>query len=667
MGILNTDAATHRKTRKKRPDDLLSSVVRETAVQAAIDLLRRNTPFGLPSGTAWVMLVLAAADIGGLSKRHGRDEAKGSIIELIGSDQIKTVATAAMLEDEIFGIIPSEDTLARMDEYTLLAKAPYTWAVVWQDSGDGLLIDLADAATFTQARDVCAGSISLAEAIGARAWSKHSGVAEDEPTVSAADGGGAPSDGDPAGDPDDPPVFAEPFAADGAENPVGTVEVEPDEPTFGDTAGFAEFDDQDDPPESHASATAHDDTAASLSDQDEVREAIARRFLSEDLDLAIGLDEFTATFAIGAPAVQIEMPHNASEWLGDQVGHLNRQANADLAQLRAAHEDALRLLFVSLTSAHVEQVIRDVATDRDGSRYQALKNSIEQAHRERLAEKGQRIEELSARIEDDYQQQATALGRQAASEAETQFKQRNRSRMKREQLDAISVLDRELDDAYTRDLQELLRVRRSDAALKMQIGTTRIFDALAERQADHRAAEEQRLDRWRTDIGQVVDDNRKADVARIEAMAEHQRTVDEVAALRREQDALLQSQRAAHTERIRTLEEQLERDRREAVASMHIRDAEWRHTVGVEQERTKAQIARVAELLQQISTAESSENRRWNERIVQLKDDHAAQVQRLTQAAAIQARTSRVLVVVMVAISVLVAVAGFIAGAVLGG
>ncbi|QXV57384.1 hypothetical protein [Amycolatopsis sp. TNS106] len=668
MGIRGSDAASHRKDRKKRPDELLSSVVRETAVPAAVELLRRNKPFVFPSGTAWVVLILAAADIGGLSKRHGRNEAKGSIIELIGSDQIKTVATAAMLRDEIFGIIPSDDTLERISEYALLTSAAYTWAVVWQDSSDGLLIDLAESATFDQAKAVCAGSLELKDAVGAQAWRDHSGVADAPATTTPAHDVGDDSHHDPADDPETSPIPESGLNGEDAENPDGPIEVEPDEVAFGDTAGLAEFDDEDGSVGSDEAVTEHDmHGAASLADQDEARDTIARRFLSEDLDLTVRLDEFNTTFAIGAPVVQIDMPHGTTDWLSDQVAYLSQQANADLAQLRAAHQDELRLMFVTLTSAHVEQVIRDVATDRDGSRYKVLKDDIDQAHLDRLSEKATRVQEAKSRIVNDYEKQAAARGQEASLHAQTQFMARNRAKMERELSDAVSEVDRDLENAYTHDLQELLRVRRSDASLRMQIGTTRIFEALTERLEDFRAVEEKRLAQWRTDILQVVDDNRKADIAHAAALTEHQRNADEIAQVRREQDALLQAQRSEHDERVRLLEGQQERDRREAVASLQVRDAEWQHSLGLERERTRAQIARVADLLRQLETVESSQKQRLAERVTQLKDDHAAHVQQLTQASAIQGRTTRILIIVMVAIAVLLAVAGFIAGAVLGG
>ncbi|GAP61365.1 hypothetical protein AHiyo1_50650 [Arthrobacter sp. Hiyo1] len=94
MSILTAPKKTEKKERQKKPDELLASVVRETAVPAAVELLRSNAPFVFPSGTAWAILVLAAERIGGLSRKQGRDEAKGSLIELIEADSICTLATA---------------------------------------------------------------------------------------------------------------------------------------------------------------------------------------------------------------------------------------------------------------------------------------------------------------------------------------------------------------------------------------------------------------------------------------------------------------------------------------------------------------------------------------------------------------------------------------------
>lgn len=682
MGILGT-AGSRNKDRKKKPDELLSSVVRETAIPAAVELLRSNAKFVFPSGTAWVMLVLAAENIGGLSKRHGRDEAKGSIIELIDSDQIKTVATAEMLGEEVFGIIPNAETLSRMEEYSLFTGADYSWAVVWQKPSGELLVDLVNEATFKQAQEVAAGAMSLEQAVGEQAWKDHSGVAFDEVAAGSAstdteavavveDGGDDIFDELPGGNSDtgDEPIFD----SAGADEPLfddepinfGT-EVDPKsfaveaEPEFDGSGGLDELDEESGTLDQSA------EDVVLLEDQEQVREVIARRFLSEDLDLQVDLSEFNATFAIGAPVVQIDVPQGATEWLGDQVAQLNRQANADLSQLRWAHEDELRTLYVNLMSAHVEQVIREVATDRPGSRYKSLKDGTEEAHRERESEKEQRIRARKAEILKDHETQAKKLAEQAAIQAEIQYKERNRSRMEREQGDAVAEIERVIENAYSHDQQEILRVRRSDAALKMQIGTTRIFEVLAEKQRAYLEAEEARLGQWKDEIQRIVDDNRKADIVQAEALAEHQRTTDEIGVVRREQEALLESIRSEHADRIRRMEDELDRSHKDAITQMQGRDSEWQHSLELEKEKTDSATKRNTDLLQQMASVEDSVKRRYEARMEELLADKESYASELTRASEIQGRYNKMIVALIVALPLLGGLAGFIGGAGMGG
>ncbi|MEU0030662.1 hypothetical protein [Streptomyces sp. NPDC006335] len=629
------------------------------------------------------MLVLAADSIGGLSKRHGRDEAKGSIIELISSDQIRTVATAEMLEEEVFGIIPTDETLARMEEYSLLTGAIYAWAVVWQKPSGDLLVDLVNDATFAQARFVAAGTTSLEEAVGKKAWEEHSGlVAEAETTglvtaVLGEDEGDVIFDEIPGDEGADEGLDDEPLLSDvgnddgGADAPmfeedasgiddsgITPVESEPD------YDGYEGFDETDADYGIEGGNPEAGDTVL-LADQAQVRDVIARRFLSEELDLDVRLGEFNATFAIGAPVVQIAVPEGATEWLGDQVAQLNRQANADLMQLRSAHEDELRALYVNLMSAHTEQVIRDVATDRAGSRYKLLKDAAEAEHHQRQTEKDEKIRVRRAEIAKDYESQASKVAQQAALSAELQYKERNRSKMEREQIDSVAGIERDIEDTHAHNQQEILRVRRSDATLKMQTGQTRIFEVLAERQSEYLAAEEERLNQWKSEIQRIVDDNRKADIAQSEALAEHLRTTGEIGVLRREQQALLESVRSEHADRIRRMQDELERNRKDAITQMTARDAEWQHNLDLEREKTNSQVARVTDLLQQLSTVEDSVAKRYAARLTEMQADKESYANELARASEMQSRSNKILVVMIITLSLLMGAAGFIVGVVL--
>lgn len=677
MGILGTAAVSQKKERKKKPDELLASVVRETAIPAAVELLRSNTQFAFPSGTAWVMLVLAADEIGGLSRRHGRDEAKGSIIELISSDQIRTVATAEMIEEEVFGIIPTDETLARMEEYSLLTGATYAWAVVWQKSSGDLFVELVNHATFTQARFVAAGTTSLEEAVGKKAWEEHSGLVAEAgattpaPAVLGEDEGDAIFDGIPGVEGadeglDDEPLFNDVVDEDeGADAPMfdegdaGTVPVESEPDDDGDeVAGYEGFDETDAGYGVEGDYQEAGDIVL-LADQAQVRDLIARRFLSEELDLDVRLDEFNATFAIGAPVVQIAVPEGATEWLGDQVAQLNRQSNADLMQLRSAHEDELRALYVNLMSAHTEQVIRDVATDRAGSRYKLLKDAAEAEHQQRQTEKDEKIRSRRAEIAKNYESQASKVAQQAALSAELQYRERNRSKMEREQIDSVAEIERDIEDTHAHNRQEILRVRRSDATLNMQTGQTRIFELLAERQAEYLAAEEERLNQWKSEIQRIVDDYRKADIAQSETLAEHLRTTDEIGVLRREQQDLMNSVRSEHADRIRRMEDELESHRKGSIMQMTTRDAEWQHSLDLEKAQTNSQMARVTDLLKQLSTIEESVARRYDGRLADAQGEKEFYANELARASEMQSSSDKILVVMIVALLLLLGVVVF--------
>jgi hypothetical protein len=676
MGILNTAAGSRNKDRKRKPDELLSSVVRETAVPAAVELLRNNKEFVFPSGTAWVMLVLSADAIGGLSKRHGRDEAKGSIIELIDSDQIQTVATADMLGEESFGIIPTADTLERMDEYSLLTQAEYAWAVVWQKPTGELIVDLVADATFAQAKAVSKGATELREVVGDRAWLEHSGldpdaVGDDTVAIETVGDEDQGEDEDPIFDPIDddgePPAFDEgqPIFEDVAEEEPA-FDADEGQPVYDEVPvaveadpipAFDEVDTQD--PDSHEEAV----QPVLLADQAEAKDVIARRFLSDELDLDVRLDEFNTSFAIGAPVVQIAIPEGSTEWLGDQIAHLNRQANADLAQLRWAHEDELRTLYVNLMSAHAEQVIREVGMEREGSPYRELKAAADAEHAERLSQKEEKTRTRKTEIVADYEAQAKKLAEQAAIQAEIQYKERNRAKMEREQIDAIAQIDREIENDHTFKQQEILRLRRAHATLKMQTGQTRIFEVLAERQSDFLTREQQALDTWKQEIQQLIDDNRKADIAQADTLAEHYRVTDELGIQRREQEALLESVRTEHADRIRRMEDELERNRKDAVVAMQSRDAEWKHNLDLEKEKTDSQAQRVTDLLLRLETVEQSVGRRYENQIADLVAARDSYSTELARASELQSRYNKMLIALIVALPMLGGLAGYIGGA----
>lgn len=169
-----------RKAKAKRKDERLSSVLTESEPGAAVDVMRQVEPFAIPGGIvpegAWLTLVLPTGDkdFGGLNKRQSRDEDKGLIINFIQADEIQAVITPDLLEDDALAIIPSAETLERMDEFTILREARYFWGVAVVDPDTAAVMVLTippkreedeDGRLFSSAAAVSRGDMDITDVI----------------------------------------------------------------------------------------------------------------------------------------------------------------------------------------------------------------------------------------------------------------------------------------------------------------------------------------------------------------------------------------------------------------------------------------------------------------------------------------------------------------------
>lgn len=690
------------KERRKKPDELLGSVVRETAIPAAVELLRANEKFALPSGKAWGVLVLAADKIGGLSKRHGRNEAKGSFIELIESDQVLTVATADMLREEVFGIIPTAETLERMSEYSMLTNVDYDWAIASVE-GEDLNVKTIREGTFTQAQAIAttddpeAGAAKLHEALGGDVWDSLSG--ETTPAVSQADApddSGAQTqefsviaddeddasnfdDDEPSFADEDAPAFSEdedsdaPIFADEtpeslvpapAAAPVDEAEVDepiepeviPAQPSEPPVAAYTEpvAEDEDDETESW------DEDEVLTADQEQIRDTIARRFLGDDLGLNIDLSEYWTTFSVGAPTVQIGLPEGTTGWLGDQIAQLTRQANAEIARLHNDGQEELQAEYVNLMSMCAKDVIKEVATDRAGGIYKGLLEQAEIEHREREGEKEAKVAVLQKGIREEYEASAKKVGEQARLQAELEYSDRNKPRLSRELGETESHVTSEIEDRYSHDRVEILRLRRKTAEQKMFAGQSRVFEVMAEKHATNLAAERDLLSEWTAKIDRIIAGHRTEDINRANALAEEQKRFDQVAALKKEHEELIESMRTDHTERGLRMEQELERMRTSTVEQLRSRDEEWGHQLAIEKANTATETKRVADLISQGELMSQSFQKQYDDRINEFEADKRNTNDALTRAARLQDNSTKLMTMLIIASGLVMFGVGFI-------
>lgn len=676
-------------TKKRKPQEMLSSVVKESTVGAAVALLRENEGFALPSGKSWVVLALPVENIGGLSMKQKNDEAKGSIIELITADEITTVATSDMLESEIFGIIPSAKTLGRMDEFSLLKNAKYLWVVLTHTPDGTLSADPVADATYADALNVSEGHSSLAQILPAVwAWGGGEGqtaatsevapVTVEKPIDISVD---EPLTGDAVPFDEDDNPFGD--ASDAGEEPIDYSKLADDENEAFDSEGLGEFEqefielsNQEDQVREATGNPSEDQVDFEdqlyyqhdrVVDEEEVRASIARRFLSSDLDLEVDLETFEVNFNTALPAITFPLEDDSTDWLGRQVNQLARQANTELEHLHYNNENALRELYVSLMSQHIERVIVDVSPDREGTYYNRLMQAAKADLADRQKSGPEEVSALRKELNERYEAEAATRGRQAAEQAMLRYKEQNRPRHERELAEVGLTSERASEEFFDGAQQIILDTRRKDAQARMDMGKTKILDVLMEHQQVHRDAEEALLKSWSAEMMKFIDENRKGDIARSEALAEQLSRDTQIETLKAEHAARVLEMRAEQDARIAQLDGDILKVRNEAVTELNAREETWKHNLSLEQQKTDSANSRVQDLINQFDQLGPTLEGQYTNRIATLQSDKESYSLELERASKIQSRANKIMVVLIVVLALAALAVGFIVGSVVSG
>ncbi len=719
-------AAPAKRTGKKRkPQELLSSVINESAIGAAIDALKNNAPFALPNDSGWVGLLLSVDEIGGLSQKQKGDATKGSIIELIASDAIQVIATKPMLDSEFLGFIPTTSTLERMDEYSLLTDAPYHFVVFRsEDDGNNLVVDTPrdSETTFAVAQAIANGDTSVA-AVLPEVWSHFGGAqaaaaptalgseADFDRVLVGANVGEASALADEA---DRWPASRTPRTS--RQRLLRPCRRSPSSTTT--------------PSKRRASISAPERTPASSSTRQRSPRPSPRRHRrrrscptwtrprrststgrtmprrplpDRQPTLASLMPTRTATSSTSArtrtasstrrrcatrsPAGSSARPRprgrhcrvrqgvqhrgrgdhdrdaaDSTDWLGSQAAQLSRQANAELQTLRQFHQDELRELFVEVMAKHIEKTNADVSTDTPGSQYYDLMNGAKQDFETKRAAAPQEVAAARESIIERFNAAANSRAEQAAAHARAQYEDKNRPKLERDLAEAGAEIDRRIEEQYAHDRTTVLDLRRKDANLLMDIGTNRVFEYLREVQDGQRKAERELLETWNGRLVAFIDENRQGDIARAMVLADQLARQNEVETLKAEHRTAVRDLRREHAEREQELARERERIRQEAVAELEARRGEWSASVEVEKSQREAAGTLVAQLQTQIGELSKRYEQQYEGQIATLKADKDAITLELDRQHASHKRGLYLLIALGVVLVVAAVAVGIIAG-----
>lgn len=690
--------------------DSLTLVIDETEPGAALDIIRQNTEWLLPNGIGVILALPVDASIedggiGGLGKVSSKgNEDKGSILQRIADDKIQVCATEDMLRHNILGVIPTPASLGPdgMGEYTLFDRAKFLLTSV-TPAADGTLetvpvhFDEAtglievpdgdiDTVTLAQAQEIAAGSVTLASLIPTL-WKRLGGEgADEEEAVEEVAPEEVHEDTAPAA-PTLPPTAAQSESVEAVENlPHFDPDDIPDEPMADELPsdeGLYDEDDEDENPfddieEAPAPAphvltqTEEVEVAPEVAPVDErvfnkdaVRTAVARRFLDDSLDFAVDMTPFETLlgYEVDTPA-QFSLDHlDSTNWLDGQIKMLSQQANTVLADQRRRDIEELRNLFFSLVSRTGDEISAQMSTDEDADNTWAKTMAeVNGNETKALADLIEISEKEKAVLADRYQQEREAFIQARIGEERVRYDERHKPALTRQMDDLEASIRLDIESDYEARRYEILRARKTSAQSAFDAAITKVMDHLIEKRAEQVQREAELIEKFRVEMSTFLDENRKEDIARTQALQEQlsrQNIVEEKSAefAAREQELHEQIARERDEAHKRVLAAQdeankvLERMRQENAAQL----AQARAEVQRANERVKEEAERVGVVRDEIA-------RQFQSQVESLQTDKQLLMDQMDRENLVAKRANRL----YIALAVLVALAFLALGVIIG-
>lgn len=685
--------------------DSLTLVIDETEPGAALDIIRQNTEWLLPNGIGVILALPVDASIedggiGGLGKVSSKgNEDKGSILQRIADDKIQVCATEDMLRHNILGVIPTPASLGPdgMGEYTLFDRAKFLLTSVTPrpdgtletvpvhfDEATGLIEvpdgDI-DTVTLAQAQEIASGSVTLASLIPTL-WKRLGGEGADE-EVAEED---IVEEAAPAA-PTLPPTAAQNESVEAVENlPHFDPDDIPDEPMVDELPsdeGLYDEDDEDENPfddieEAPAPAphvptqTEEVEVAPEVAPvdervftQDAVRTAVARRFLDDSLDFAVDMTPFETLlgYEVDTPA-QFSLDHlDSTNWLDSQIKMLSQQANTVLADQRRRDIEELRNLFFSLVSRTGDEISSQMSIDEDAENTWAKTMAeVNGNETKALADLIEISEKEKAVLADRYQQDREAFIQARIGEERVRYDERHKPALTRQMDDLEASIRLDIESDYEARRYEILRARKTSARGAFDAAITKVMDHLIEKRAEQVQREAELIEKFRVEMNDFLDENRKEDIARTQALQEQlsrQNIVEEKSAefAAREQELHEQIARERDEAHKRVLAAQdeankvLERMRQENEAQL----AQARAEIERANERVKEEAERVGVVRDEIA-------RQFQSQVESLQTDKQLLMDQMDRENLVAKRANRL----YIALAVLVALAFLALGVIIG-
>lgn len=638
-------------SKAKKPKEMVSSVIDESVLEQVLEEMKANTQFisSYEGEPAYVGMLLKTDDIGGLSLKTNKDEAKGSIVECIKNGRIKVYASEELLNNEQFVIIPDAMTLDAMSEFSIL-DIEYELVKVTEDGE-------------VYPTGIVAGIDQMIEIVNDESLTIDSVIGDDDEAEEAVPDDYAEevdtSQAEELPEDENDTPFNDSIETSDYEEPSVLDEGVPDDEELDQyeneqsDEGYSEA--ADEQPQEEDASPQIDYT------RDEFDKAITRRFYSDDLGLEVTTEAFDQQFLHNNLFVPFA-ENRPDGWLNNYLNDMSRQYNQELYQLHQQNLAELRDEFFTMVSLGAQQIVADCDYSTEATVFGQQASLAEQAKHDADMKCDEEIAKRKDAINEEWEHKLNEVGEAAASQARQQYKDRY-TRQHEDDLFRVqsSVMD-EIEQGYNAEMRKIHDERKALAQKKMDAFIHEALQQAALHRKDMLAVENTRYHEMQAELQKFMDENRKDEIARSEVLARElaqSKKVDEVLA---ESTQKLNNLAADYDAKRLALLQEIDVTEKRHKSELATQKAAHESAMVDLKERNRSLQSRVDQLVSDISNLDDRKSREVEKQITELKAENQAWSAKCDNIMEMHKR-GNVIGIFLAAVAVIAAVAiGFIAG-----
>lgn len=682
-----TSAPPARRPRSEEP------LLHETVWETTVDICNSNPLFIVTRDDEkfFVGLYMPFSEIGGLSKKDAKQESKGSIVGQINHGQISVMNTQALIEKDAVVFLPTESTLSNMAEFSLLGDtANYEYCFINADTGELELTGVKTKLAAVQELHMDGRHVGLVPSIRklvdavdetARSKTKASGSNSSGPisVPSAASDSGPVAvppamqemvlrddDGD---DDDDERSIGDEDMPTGEEAVYGAAE---------ESTGAvpSDFEDESQPEQEGPNAD-NEFTGDMLSDaeadldlgsssdaptpeveytEEDTQRALRRKFFNDNLDEELTTAPLDQALADVIPFKPV--PYKPSGWLNEQINarlvtmnqELNKLHQSNLAQVRQRYLDGIVQAYLDTMSA--------VEAFDSSEEYEVLQKNKASY----LEDSTAKIEERRTALKEEFEKNIKDAGEQARTEAEQRYRDRYHWELEQRLTAVESEVVSGIEASFELLIAQKKQAIRQEKMAELDVKHQELIDSCCAQFAKLMEDEDALRKVHEDGLRQFLEDNRKDEVTRTQALLEEQSRDDRVARiqkeyeghvaeLKKEFDALAE----AHKHNLQTLREH-HADELTAQENVHRRD------VAIYASDNQRQQSRIDQLTSSLTELDEKKNQEYAAKISELEAQRDAVEAKYQDVVNAQRKDNRLMIAIAAITAMLFLAVGVLIG-----